>query len=72
MNSELNTLAGCGEKFNEFAHYQVWSHENKNIAQRYSKSFGYQITTVYQIYHSLTPFQSVRAKKTPKIVSGVK
>ena len=66
MNSELNTLAGCGEKFNEFAHYQVWSHENKNIAQRYSKSFG------YQIYHSLTPFQSVRAKKTPKIVSGVK
>ena len=39
MNSPLSTDDGCGRKFHIMAHYQVWSHENKGIANRYSKSY---------------------------------
>jgi len=37
MNSPLSTDDGCGRKFHIMAHYQVWSHENKGIANRYRR-----------------------------------
>ena len=39
MNSQLNTNAGCGRKFNLAAHYHVFTHENKAWRDTYSKSF---------------------------------
>ena len=37
MNSKLSIKEGCGSKFNFYAHYTVYTHENPKIANRYSK-----------------------------------
>merc|ERR1712227_911536 len=37
MNSQLNTNAGCGRKFNLAAHYHVFTHENKAWRDTYRR-----------------------------------